>query len=172
MQSFRCRHDAPDRNFYILHAARQGSYEDATFQLWQLKYEASVSSWTDEEIELPTSSGLVAALGNGGSTVNEFNQKIRNSPQGGTSRAVFWAFCDALNSGRDPLSGGAPQLVGLYRKDAPKTFGVLYGQQRYFLGLPLDNGSFDNIEWRDELFQCISAEHSGVIEGAQRHGRG
>ena len=161
-----------DQDFYILHGARENSGMDAVFRIWQLTYLASKGEWTDKEIPLPNRhSALVVALGSGGSTVKEFDGRVRRDAQGGTSRAVFWAFCDALKSGQDPLSGGAPQLMGLYRENAPKIFGIKYGEQRYFLGLPLKSSAFDNIEWRDELFHRINPENLSVIEGAQRHGR-
>ena len=121
--SFQNRHNCRDQDFYILHGARENFGENAAFRIWQLTYLASKGSWTDEEIPLPNSqSALVVALGSGGSTVKEFDGRVRRTAQGGTSRAVFWAFCDALKSGQDPLSGGAPQLMGLDRKNPPKVW--------------------------------------------------
>ncbi len=171
--SFQNRHNAPDYDFEILHAARENEGMGAVFRIWRLTHRASSRPWTDDEIPLSHShSGLVAVLGSGSSSVAEFDRKISQTPQGRTSRAVFWAFCDALKSKQDPLSGGAPQLSGLYRKGAAKVFGLLYSGQRYFQGLPLEHGMFDKIEWRDELFQRISAENLSVAERAKLHGRG
>ena len=168
--SFQHRHNAPTYDFNILHAAREDEGMGAAFRIWRLTYSASARSWTDDEILLSRShSGLLAALGSGGSSVEEFDGKLSHTSQGRTSRAVFWAFCDALKSKQDPLSGGAPQLAGLYRKGAPKVFGLSYDGQRYFQGLPLERGIFYNIEWRDELFQRINAEDLSVVEGAKLH---
>jgi hypothetical protein len=171
--SFEHRHNAPDYDFEILHAARVGAGMTATFRVWRLAYSAVTHSWSDEEIQLPSDrSGLVIALGSGGSSVETHDKRLVATPQGRTSRATFWAFCDALKSKADPLSGGAPQLVGMYRTQGPKAFGLLYEGRRYFQGLPLHDATrFDGVEWRDGYFQRIDGETLQVIVGAQRHGR-
>jgi hypothetical protein len=100
------------------------------------------------------------------------NKQLAVAPQGRTSRATFWAFCDALKGKADPLSGGPPQLVGMYRTKAPMAFGSVYEGQRYFQGMPLpETICSDAIEWRDEYFQRMDGEALTVIPGAQRHGR-
>lgn len=98
--------------------------------------------------------------------------QLRAESQGRASRSIFWAFCDALRERNDPLTGGAPQLIGLYRIDQPRTFGVVYDGNRHFQGLLLQNDiKFDGIEWRDEYFQRLDGESMLVIAGARRHGR-
>ena len=71
-----------------------------------------------------------------------------------TSRSVFSSFCDALDSGGDKHSGGAPQMIGLYRQKAGRSFGIIYNDKRYFEGLPVsDTGQADGIEWRNRRFE-------------------
>src|SRR5690349_5803581 len=77
-------------------------------------------------------SGVIAVLGSGSHNVQVPLDEWAASHSGGTSRAVFSAFCDSLRSGDDPFSGGPPQLVGLWRKSPPQTFEVIWQQRRYF----------------------------------------
>jgi hypothetical protein len=74
---------------------------------------------------------------------------------GRTSRAVFSAFCDSFRSGTDSFSGGAPQLVGLYRKGVGESFGIIYQNARYLFGVPAgpDEAALMALEWRNELFE-------------------
>jgi hypothetical protein len=175
--AFESRHHAPDYSFSILHGGRQAERMDAEFRMWQLSYSAATAStlanWTDTELEIETDhSSLIVALGSGGPAVETQKDALKIDPQGRTSRAVFWAFCDALKSKIDPLSGGAPQVVGLYRKGTPESFGVSYQGQRYFQGLSLPNGvRTDGVRWRDENFQHVDGTTLELLPGAQRHSR-
>ena len=171
--SFAHRHNAPTQDFRIVHGMRIGSGMESTFRIWILSYSASINIWTDYEIIVPAEiSGLLVAIGSGASNFLAHSRWITEKPQGGTSRAVFWAFCDALRSGSDRLSGGSPQLVGIYRKEPPRSFGIVFNGGRYFHGLPVDGDlNFECLEWRDESFQRVNGETMNLIEGGQRHGR-
>jgi hypothetical protein len=175
--SFDSRYNVDEHDFQILHGARDGERMNATFRIWQLCYFKKTSTtpahWKDEELKIACDhSALIAPLGSGGAAVEKYDEALKKDTQGRTSRAAFWAFCDALKSRADPLSGGPPQLVGLYRTGAPKSFGVSYAGRRYFEGLPLPEGvRYDGVEWRDENFQRIDAATLQVLAGAQRHGR-
>ncbi len=84
-----------------------------------------------EVIELPETSGLIASAGSGKASLNTWYDEWVGVPikdphnSGRTSRSVFSAFCDSLKSKADPYSGGAPQLVGLYRVGPAISFGVI-----------------------------------------------
>ncbi|MCK1288989.1 hypothetical protein IVB41_34365 [Bradyrhizobium sp. 44] len=171
------RFNAPDRSFAILHGARDGSGMNARFRLWTLTYVASTwtraAVWTDEELSIDkTQSALHTALGSGGRAVKKQNEDLQYDPQGRTSRAIFWAFCDALKNKADPLSGGAPQLIGLYRTEMGKSYGITYEGHRYYQGLLVpDSAHLNGIEWRDVNFQRVDGATMQVLHGAQRHGR-
>jgi hypothetical protein len=176
--SFGNRHNVDDHDFQILHGGRDGEgIKNATFRMWQLCYFKKTSKaaarWKDEELQIGCDhSALIVPLGSGGAVVEKYDEQLKRDPQGRTSRAAFWAFCDALKSKADPLSGGPPQLVGLYRTGAPRSFGVLYEGRRYFEGLPLpDDVSYNGVEWRDEYFQRSDPSTLQVLAGAKRHGR-
>lgn len=160
------------RAFTILHCARDLSGMISVFHLWRTSWDP-LNGWSDEKIKLPTESVLVLAVGSGESAVASYDDAWRRSEVGRTSRAVFSAFCDSLRSGSDPFSGGAPQLVGLYRTGVGEPFGIIYQNARYLLGLPIssEEAALMEVEWRNELFERCDALSMECLSGAQRHAR-
>jgi hypothetical protein len=170
------RDNAPDHDFSILHVAREGSVGSAEFHAWLTSYSSTRAVWEDRPIEIKsTAKGTVSrrliALGSGASAFVEEVIRWQASSQGGTSRAVFTSFCDALAEGTDPASGGVPQLVGLYRERTGQTFGIVHNGSRYFHGLPVGPIHYGSLEWRDDAFQRIDGTTLTLIKGAQRQVR-
>jgi hypothetical protein len=117
-------------------------------------------------------SRMIVSLGTGRETIKVHADKWARSEQGNTSRSIFNAFCDSLASGGDARSGGAPQLVGLYREGTGRTFGIVYQNKRFIQGLPaLPTMNSSLVDWRDELFQRVDAQTLAPLPGAQRHAR-
>ena len=86
-------------------------------------------------------------------------------------RSVFSSFCDAIESPADKLSGGPPQLVGLYRKGLARPFGIIHKGKRYFNGLPVpDSANLGAVEWRNCSFE-ICGNTMQRRAGAQRQPR-
>jgi len=82
--------------FTVLHAARDGEGMNVTFFLWSIEW-AAEKGWFNEPLDLPIESALVLSAGSGGTVIREHNRKWRELlPR--TSRSVFSAFCDALES--------------------------------------------------------------------------
>ena len=160
------------RGFTILHCARASSGMTSVFHLWRTDWNMS-TGWSDQGIELPTQSVLVLAVGSGESTVASYHAQWRHSEAGRTSRSVFSAFCDSLKRGTDAFSGGAPQLVGLYRTGVGESFGIIYRGDRHLLGLPVGptEATVVDIEWRNELFERCDGSTMERLTGAQRHAR-
>ena len=129
--------------------------------------------WTEKRwIDLPEKSGIIDVFGSGEEVINKWYSYWSKTRQGRTSRSVFSAFCDALQSGEDKRSGGAPQLVGVYRKGAAESFGIIYKNNRYLFGLPVDvSDNLDAVEWRNSLFERCDWRTMKPLEGAQRHSR-
>lgn len=171
--SFSRRHNTTENDFLVLHGARDNSGSKAEFRIWQLSFAARTRGWSDTEIKIPTSkSTQITALGSGAGPLKTHSRSWESSEQGGTSRAIFSAFCDSIRSKSDPCTGGIPQLVGMYHTRMPQAFGIVRERQRYYHGFPLPNDiDADGIEWRDELFQRVDGQTLVVLKGAQRHVR-
>lgn len=119
---------------------------------------------------MPPSSAVLQIAGSGTREVRRSLDLWQMSNAAGTSRAIFSAFCESVAGGRDPYTGGAPQLVGLYRIGAGRLFGFVQGNQRYFSGSSLSSSDpAGNIEWRNYLFERVDGISGMRLPGAQVH---
>lgn len=172
--SFSRRHATPDQDFSIIHGARDGKDLKSNYSVWCIRYNAKKRTWNDFEIffDAPGNSQVLCALGSGHRVLKQEIRRWAESPQGGTARSIFSAFCDALASKRDPLSGGVPQIVTLGRKDGGKIAGFVADGICYLYGLPIEpNPALEKIEWYDDLFTRISPLTLKRLSNAQRHTR-
>lgn len=162
-----CRSD-----FTIVYCTRRSEGMNAAFSMFRLDWKKE-KGWRDlGEMGLPSQSDLIGTFGSGEKAVTAWHTYWQNTSQAGTSRSMFGAFCDALVSKADPSSGGAPQLVGLYRQRPAISFGIIYEGQRYLLGIPVNDSIYrDGVEWRNKLFECCDWRTMKVKQNAQRHGR-
>jgi hypothetical protein len=157
-------------DFVILHGSRGGCSLKSTFHVWRMSWSKN-TGWTDAEIPLPNESRLAVALGSGADHLKKW-EAIWQRPLGGVSRAVFGAFCDALESGEDPKTGGAPQLVRLYRDGPGLAVGIIYQGHRFLQGVPIEDGlALDSVEWRNALFERCDGQTLAVLENAQHQPR-
>jgi hypothetical protein len=156
------------RPFSVVHCARTGVGVRCSFSVWITEWSKN-QGWETTEVKPPASSDTIIVLGSGEYAVKEQALAWRGSAAGGTSRAVFSAFCDSLRAARDPHSGGPPQLVGLYRKDAGISYGLFWEGNRYFLGGRVELQEPHTIEWRNELFERCNGQTGGRLPSAQPH---
>ena len=90
-----------------------------------------------------------------------------------TSRFYYMVFCDTLVESKDNMSGGAPQLIGLYRgKNNPVDIGTIWNNKRYLYGLEVESAyNIEMIEWRNENFERYEVKSNRIVKGAQRQPR-
>lgn len=169
-QSYATYPKEPNQTFTIIYCTRENSGMESTFHLASLSWRRS-HEWIDEGwATLPHASGIIKSYGSGGKAVEKWLSYWNNTSNKGTSRIVFSAFCDALISNEDKRSGGAPQLVGLYRIGSAKSFGVVFNNQRFMLGVPLQmSHTLENIEWRNALFERCDWRTMKKLQIAQKH---
>lgn len=125
-------------------------------------------SWSGKEAQFKDHSDKLMVLGSGKQEFLKKFEKYWESENKKTSRAVFHCFCDTLENIKDRYCGGAPQLVGLYRIDNARNFGVIKSQRRYLLGVDITKmRNFDRIEWRNDLFERCDGYSTKRLKGAQ-----
>ena len=157
------------RTFQIGYARRFGEGMNASFRFFSLSWKGS-PGWKAEENDVPRKSDSIVIWGSGSSSVRLWKERWVRSSQGGTSRAIFSSFCDAVSSNQDPWSGGAPQLVGLYRIGPAQTVGVIHNGMPFVFGLKADPADHieSGMEWRNHLFErCDTRGH--LLPSAQTH---
>lgn len=172
--AFSRRQNAPDQAFTVVHAARRGSGMKSEFLAWRTDHVPGSRGWTDTPLHTAERgrSYVVVTLGSGSEPLNREIENWRDSPQGGTARSLFSAFCDALELGADPLTGGVPQIVSVDRKSQGKVLGFVADGQRYIHGSPIGySAAQDSIEWVDRLFNRMSPATLEQLSGAQRQVR-
>lgn len=112
--------------------------------------------WSNNQIAFPTTSGLIGSWGSGSQSFSRLLRDYDDGPSGGTSRAVFQCFCNSVSSTEDKYTGGAPQLVGLYRGREPRAqkYGIIFKEQRFLFGASVEDIIFPgDLEWRNERFE-------------------
>ncbi len=165
--AFRTYPSAAKQKFDVLYCMREGEHMQSRFHVRQITLDTSGSAKI-LPFQLPSQSEVLAILGSGSQSVQARLDEWAASDSRGTSRAVFSAFCDSLRSGADPLSGGPPQLVGLWRKSPPQTFGMIWQQRRYFYGLEASAPtSQDGVQWFNDLFEICDPITLARKPGAQ-----
>lgn len=84
------------RDFGIIMATRRREGMDAVFELAFMTFEAETGTWDLREVEMPRSSARLHVAGSGAHEVRDAERLWEVSPQGGTSRAIYSAFLEAL----------------------------------------------------------------------------
>lgn len=154
--------------FQIIHISRDMD-DNLKFECRLIEWSRS-KGWSGKEIAMPSHSDILFVLGSGAKEFNNNLNRYNEAPDRGTSRSVFHCFCDTLFNVKDIGCGGAPQLVGIYRKpnSTAITFGIIKDKVRYFLGSQIDNNvNFSCIEWRNDFFEICDGRTMKKLKEAQ-----
>jgi hypothetical protein len=157
------------REFKIAYAQREGQGSACRFRFFSLEW-APETGWFSSEKRLPTVSDTIVVWGSGTEAVSLWKQRWDESSQRSTSRSVFSSFVDAIRSGKDARSGGAPQVVRLYRKGPARPVGTIHQGHAYIFGLRASPGNHtaDDFEWRNHLFERCNVR-GDLVAFAKRH---
>jgi hypothetical protein len=170
--SFGRRHNVIERDFTIFHATRENEGVNTNFHFWSIEFISESKTWSRTEVLIGDRTNIVKSAGSGGKSAEQHAALWTSYLDPGLSRSIFSGFCDHLEKKEDPLSGGAPQLVGLYLKGPAKNFGIVSGGQPFLYGLPVvPNMSSASLEWRDTLLQRVDGQTLKLVSGSQRHAR-
>ena len=157
--------------FEIIHCSRDHNQQFSCYKItWN---NLKKRKWSLTEMKPCGVSDKAFILGSGS---KEFELKFSlylNGENTKTSRSIFQCLCHTLADIEDKSCGGAPQLAGIYRKPdtGGRLFGVIWEKKRYFEGMQIDNypkERFDNIEWRNELFEICDGRTKRIKDGSQR----
>ena len=159
------------RPFSIVYGTREYAHMKSNFSVACISW-APDRQWIVDWMELPRESGIIRVFGSGERAVEKWYSRWHRTSESRTSRSVFSAFCDALGSGDDALSGGAPQLVRLYRIGRGQDIGVIWKEKCFTCGLPVtESANLERLEWRNRVFERCDWRTKGALQEAQRHRR-
>jgi hypothetical protein len=165
------RQNVEEQDFAIVHYRPQ-DWPSTEFSCWKISYTAKNGLWDYGKLPVPPKTGVVILLGSGEKPTTPYVNRWDTSSVGGTSRAIFSVFCEAILSGDDRLTGGAPQISGLYAEGPPRPLGFTERGLLFLNGLQLEpSATIKNVEWRDRLFQRIDPVTSQPLDGARRFAR-
>lgn len=158
-------------DFTLLHGARNGEGMKSEFLLWESKWSSKNKGWIDSEIKLSSEhSSFLAISGTGRSKLETRMSSLPQEKDAITSRRAFQTLFSLIEAGDDDFSGGAPQMVGIYRVKPARHYGIIWRNRRYFCGSELVAGScYENIEWRNEKFERADGRLKTRLKGAQKH---
>jgi hypothetical protein len=168
--SFSALPNSERRPFTVVYSTRQHEYMKSTFHVFELSW-TSESGWKGKEINTTDTSSPICVYGSGGETIAKWGKRWDSTSQGGTSRAVFSAFCDALRSGEDKYSGGAPQIACIYRKGSAKIMGIVWDNVPFVMGIPLKPDiarSENHVEWLNSKFERTD-QVGNTLPDAKKH---
>lgn len=156
----------------IIHISRDTVFENYPNYFCYFFEKKNGLPWNFITKEIPNESGILFILGSGKQDfLKNYDERYQQSKNKNTSRNVFHCFCDTLFNINDFSCGGAPQLVGVYRK--PKSvainFGIIYNKKKYFLGSEIPRTSYDDkILWRNENFEICDGKTLKICDNAMR----
>ena len=152
--------------FTILHGTRVGK----EFKLYKISSNKE-GELTENIIDLPCESTKVFSGGSGmkefDSNWNYWDTSRHNNYR--TSRAVYHCLEKTLREIKDSITGGMPQIIGLYRIGAARLFGIVQDGKKFIYGKQVSEDiDVQTVEWRNENFERVNPETLKIFEGSQR----
>jgi hypothetical protein len=168
------------QSFSIVHVGRAGHAQSSMFEIKESKFDKSARFIRSQLYRSPNRSSVLKlgsttvkpvsrALGSGESRFVTEYKKWQRSDSGGTSRAVFSAFCDSLRMPDSLTVGGPAQLVGLRKIGNGMIYGTVVDGKATCFGLPLrPKQDLADVEFFNERFDRVN-QRGQLIARAQRH---
>lgn len=157
--------------FEIIHGYRFGARTFGCSRI-SVGIQGGIITATSKVLEININKHFELEWGSGGPHIFVVQRDDEETDARGLSRWHWQTIYEAITHTKDPFSGGAPQLVGLYTKGNGKHVGVFFKGKRYLAGIQTnDPAIISTVEWRDHLFQRVNGITGALIDGAQRHAR-
>lgn len=148
---------------------------DNIFSYYEMNYSYKSNCWTNvkKSSVMENKSDIIEVYGSGGGFYRNNIIKNKKSDLYETSRFYYMVFCSTLEEAKDKLTGGAPQIVGLYRGlNNSVNIGTIWNGERFIYGMKIkDEFRIDKVEWRNTNFERYRATENELIKGAKKQPR-
>jgi hypothetical protein len=160
-------------DFTIFHGSRNAFGMKATFAISRYRFVGGDEKWLIDELDLQTrASHAVAFDGSGHEAVFDEVARLKVAT-GSVSRVHFAGLCAALRDQTDPLSGGAPQLLGLGSVGKGRHYGVVMPSGTFFKGCPVLPADVPaDTQWRDQAFEPVDEGGASIRNRRRKVERG
>lgn len=150
----------------ILYATRR---DKSNFALCSFSYSGR-DGWRFEEIRPKETTNLLKVSGSGSQHYTEmFNSKYLHSGLESYSRSYFSCLYMHIVSNKDPMTGGPPQVAGIFNRENAILHGVIYENRRYIYGLEVNADWTENkIRWVNQFFENCDGITMERLDAAQR----
>lgn len=146
-------------SFEIIYVAHETEKGYPNFKAYTIKWKKG-RKIEFKELQLPSESNLIYVMGSGTTCFKKhYSKYIKDKIS--TTRFIFHSFIISLENMTDPYCGGAPQLVGIYRKPGKGAFsyGIIHNDERYYNGMRINNCTeINEIEWRNKYFEICDGK--------------
>ncbi|MCW6084240.1 hypothetical protein AAGC94_04575 [Clostridium sporogenes] len=156
----------------IVHIIKDSSNE---FSYYEIKYNYKNSCWKNIKKNniMEKESNLIEVYGSGKTFYRKNIVANSISDLYKTSRFYYMVLCNTLNEAKDKLTGGAPQVTGLYRGlNKSIKIGTIWNGERFLYGMKIKSDfNINKFEWRNINFERYKANENKLIEGAKKQPR-
>ena len=129
-------------------------------------YKLSISNNAIIIEELNIIANKPIAYGSGKKYFDKVFSRLKNDIY---SRYIYQAFFKTIEEAEDKISGGAVQLVGIYRDSKSQTFGIIQNNEKFIYGQKIISKNIPlNVEWRNRNFEIMDEKTLKRKKGAQR----
>lgn len=167
-KSFATYPEGAKREFSVVHCTRIRHGRSCTFKIRRTRW-TSTTGWTECDLPIPATTDIVDVFGSGRMYAKDAIKRWWDGGGGYKSFSIYCGVCDAIATGTDRYTGGAPQMVGLYTKEAGRAYGIIYDGLRYVGGVVVGESTIlDRITWYNSLFEDCDPITMARKEGARR----
>lgn len=150
-------------NFTVFHGSRNFFSMGAFFSIAQHRFIAEDEAWQSNELDLEARESCAVTFDGSGCEFVSEQVTLHGRKLGSVSRINFAGLCTALKNQKDPLSGGAPQLLGLGSTGNGRHYGVLMPFGAFFQGCFVSpNDVSEEIQWRDTSFEPVDRSGNSI----------
>lgn len=160
-------------NFSIFYGTKYNTNLHAEFGVLEIVYNKKLNKLDKKNHILENKNKIFKIYdGSGKEIAQKFDYLWEKSDVGGYSRAVFGAFCDAINSNEDRQTNNIAQIVSLWRgRENPIVTAYAHHKKIFLNGQEITDTSLlieKNISIRNHLFEICDHQGNRLVDAQKQ----